>query len=266
MRLLNSCPEQIFSCPPDSLAEADKAMFEAVNKNDASALRAALRSCADPLLLHPVLDDTALHIAAYNNHIECLRELLPISNPDVIGSFKMTPLMAAARCGHLEATLELIPKSNAKLQNVRGLTALMLAACNGFHECAKALLPCSDTSQTDDCGRTALHLALTLSDGPLETARILIACSDIEQPDKFGRTALMAAAAQGRYDCCSLLLPSPKTQPTRTGTPPTSSPACAGTTPLPVPSKSFSPPPASASTSNSIPRKPPAPTRHWPFN
>lgn len=58
---------------------------------------------------HGVDGDTPLHIAAFNNDVDLLRELMPyVTNVDVIGDIGLTPLSSAVIHGSLEAAIYLL--------------------------------------------------------------------------------------------------------------------------------------------------------------
>ena len=74
--------------------------------------------------------------------------------------FKTTALMIAAANGRDECVKALLPASNPKALNEDGFNALMLAAGEGCLECVRILAPLSDLEEFADTGETALDMAL----------------------------------------------------------------------------------------------------------
>ena len=105
---------------------------------------------------------TLLHIAAANDHLEMVRELLKRgASVDLPSSLGITALMGAAIHGHLSTLLVLLQHSaNPDLQDTHGHTALMGAALSGQEACVQALLRAkASTELLDTNGRTALQWA-----------------------------------------------------------------------------------------------------------
>jgi ankyrin repeat protein len=74
----------------------------------------------------------------YNGHIECVKLLIPVSNPKDRYS---SALQLAARHGHTQCVELLIPVSNPKAHNSY---ALQEAAVHGHTQCVELLYPVSD--------------------------------------------------------------------------------------------------------------------------
>lgn len=81
----------------------------------------------------------ALSAAAQNGHTECVRLLIPVSEPKVNNS---QALVCAALHGHTECVRLLIPVSEPKANNSE---ALDCAAQFGHNDCIDLLFECSDS-------------------------------------------------------------------------------------------------------------------------
>jgi len=82
--------------------------------------------------------DLALRLAAEHGHTECVRLLIPVSNPKDQYS---SALQLAARHGHTQCMELLIPVSNPKEHNSY---ALQEASSNGHLACVELLYPVSE--------------------------------------------------------------------------------------------------------------------------
>ena len=105
-----------------------------------------------------------LHVAAANDHLAIVRELLKRgASVDLPSSLGITALMDAATYGHLSIVLVLLQHSaSPDLQPVSGFTTLMMAASGGHKACVKALLRAkANTELLDNNGFTALQWAET---------------------------------------------------------------------------------------------------------
>lgn len=127
------------------------------------------------------------------------------ADPNALFHDGTTPLMLAAQEGSAECVKLLLPLSDPLRRNSLGLTALMAAAEAGKDWCLELLLPFSEPDQTDLRGRTALHFAAARNNS--ESARILLALCDANARDIRGHTPLFAAASRGCCACAKLLLP-----------------------------------------------------------
>jgi hypothetical protein len=120
---------------PDMSSE--ERLIEAAKKGDVDALARALNDGANA--------GAALLGAAKNGHAECVKLLLPLSDPR---EFDSLALVRAASRGHVECVKILIPVSDPK---AKGSWALLEAAQNGHAQCVALLLPVSDPQGLGPC-------------------------------------------------------------------------------------------------------------------
>jgi len=226
----------------NAASDAEKRLLQVMSSTRPSLLAIAkgLIECgASPKARSPHHGDkkTALMVAAYWRRPECVRLLLPLSDPKAIAQFNATALMLAALGGNAECVDLLLPDSDslaqgsqaetalmfaarlghtdcvrllssneaAKLPNASGATPLMAALENGHLKCVKILLPFSDPSQRDKSGLNALIMAAQAGNAELVSA--FLPGSDATATDNEGMNALMHAAGAGCMECVSALLP-----------------------------------------------------------
>ncbi|WP_321868105.1 ankyrin repeat domain-containing protein [Paraburkholderia tropica] len=133
------------------------------------------------LRLAPTLRDgsgrTPLILAAQARSIECVRLLLPASDPNACDADRRTALMWAAEgadAQSVDCLNELLPTSDAGKRDRRGRTALLLAASVGSPAAVDVLLPFSDLSDVDKAGRSAFDIALGRGDKNGEAVRQIL--------------------------------------------------------------------------------------------
>lgn len=137
---------------------------------------------------------TALMRAVVLDRLDCLKELIPISDPNRKDVKGFTALMYAAYEGNVECVKALIPVSNANLQDKDGFTALMIATSLGYTDCVKALIPVSAVNDQSKSGRTALMVAAMFN--RLELIDLLLPFSDAYLVDCEGKSAADLAGVQ----------------------------------------------------------------------
>jgi ankyrin repeat protein len=185
------------------------------NINDAPPPTIAAASFGDPLLLSelvrhydPRLADadgrTALMDAAWSCRfsaedrpeeslsIQCLKILLPLSDPTAQTSTGLTALMCA---GSAQAATILLPVSEPKVTDERGRTALMHAVQGNRPRVVEALLSSSNVNAVSEAGATALDFALGYADHRVKIKLVeLLAPLTIAGIDRSLAIALDAAA------------------------------------------------------------------------
>lgn len=134
----------------------------------------------------------ALGLAAKGGHLECVRILIPASDPLANESHA---LAAAAENGNIDCVSLLIPVSNPKHSHSR---ALCEAAWAGHLECVKMLLPVSDAK-----ARNSRALSMAASVGRRECLELLLPASE---PSAGGSRALLLAARRGHVESVQVLL------------------------------------------------------------
>ena len=164
-------------------------LFAAAADGDSQGIVRLLALGADALYWECL----ALREAAEHGHAECVKLLIPISNPKADNS---SALARAAKHGHAECVELLIPVSNP---NANNSGALGWAVHNGHAECVKLLIPVSDPKHDN-----SLALRVAAGQGYLECVKLLIPISD---PKDDNSAALATAAEHGHTECVKILLP-----------------------------------------------------------
>ncbi|PRZ56449.1 ankyrin repeat protein [Paraburkholderia fungorum] len=171
--------------------------------------------------------ETPLMLAARRGDVECVKELLPVSDlaaQDL--ESEMTALHWAAHAGRLQwggyyrgsatglderqaQVIELLaPKSDLAARTLCGKTPLLIAAERGSASAIAALIERSDLAAADHSGRTALHYAAEADPAlPTVCLRAIIAGSNPAACTRDGETALMLAARRGNAAALAELLP-----------------------------------------------------------
>lgn len=136
------------------------------------------------------LNSYALEKAAENGHAECVKLLIPVSEPDQDDS---QALLLAAQNGHTECVRLLIPVSD-----MDGCTALRNAAMNGHSECVALLKDVSNLQANKEA------LVWAVGNNHIECVRMLMTVMDVQAWDNM---ALISAVRNRNADIVELLLP-----------------------------------------------------------
>lgn len=151
---------------------------------------------------------TPLMLAATNGRAECLKILLPLSDPFAVDHDHFSALMLAAAGSHPDCVEILLPASNPAHQSTHGRDALMIAAAraaNGSLECCKLLLPGNNPLAASIDGRTALMMAA--EHGNFQVVSLLAPLSNVRHASRTGMTALMEAACANSLESVEALAP-----------------------------------------------------------
>jgi len=144
----------------------------------------------------------ALMWAAYFGQEECLKFVLPSSNPKAASNDGMTALHHAACSGAENALALLLPLSdpNARTgEEHEGKTPLMMAAFHANSECVKLLAPKTDLSiATSKRKSTPLHWAAAMRDA--ESVSVLLSLLDARTPNDEGFSPLMYACGSVEFE------------------------------------------------------------------
>lgn len=168
-----------------------KTLLGLAASGDAPALASLLAWGVDP-----GFDDSApLSYAALNGHAQCVKILLPLSDPAALGS---RALRWAAKNGRLECAKLLLPACFASAE-FDGRSALDLAAMNGHVECVRLLIPLGHVQ-----ARNSAALRFAADNGHAECVKLLLPLSD---PKANGSQALFWAARHGHAECARILIP-----------------------------------------------------------
>jgi len=191
----------------------------AARNGSVGGLEKALIKGADPLAA--LGGETPLIAAARYGRIECLKILLPLSDPLASNNQGFTALQFAALMGDAAAVELLLPVSDIARGERDGITPLMHAVRKNQLDCVRILSVAADPAQTDSDGRTALtHAAMALEIGQPNTAQS-DACAQImallveragpsvvNAADKNGRTPFATALAHEKKHNALALIPS----------------------------------------------------------
>ena len=198
---------------PAEMDQAQKDLFQAVQKGDVAGVEKALVSGADineknERAETALTSHTALMSAAWKGHLEVVKLLLE-RNADVNIQDKLgrTALISAAWKNYLEVVELLLERnSDVNIQTVSGQTALIIAAWRNYLEVAKLLLERnSDVNIQDKSGQTALIIAA--NEGHLEMVKFLLKNgADIGLENHDGETALKLAEKSGNTQIVKIMM------------------------------------------------------------
>jgi ankyrin repeat protein len=186
---------------------ADAPLPDAAEKADWRRVRALVDGGADANTAQ-VNGTTALHWAAYHDHLETAKLLLAVgAGAKTENRYGVAPLSLACTNGNAElAGALLVAGADPNTALRGGETVLMTAARTGRVETVQALLDAgASLDATDRQGQTALMWAA--ADGHAAVAALLIeAGADVRARLKSGFTPLLFAAREGRVDVVRTLL------------------------------------------------------------
>jgi hypothetical protein len=183
-----------------------KAMLEAIEANDATAVHELLKGGYDPNLFLDGFGDKAIHFAARKGR-RWLCELLHswTGEVDSAGARGATPLLRAAESGCAETTRYLIGLG-ADLVGSAPMAPLHAAAFCGHVQVAKVLIEAgADVDLIDEIGETALHYAARKGLREM-CATLLSAGADANATGERNNTPLHVAANASRFEVCVLLI------------------------------------------------------------
>lgn len=174
------CVEALLpALPTRRISVAQKAMQIAAYNGHTACVEVLLGVCRS------YAPHDALAAAAGGGHPECVKLLMTIEGALDTSRSLITPLMLAASGESDECVRLLLPHSDPNAQGHDGQTALCLATT---HECFRALLPHTDTALCDHDGNTALMVFSKA--GNVECVRALLPRSDVAAKNEDGQTAL----------------------------------------------------------------------------
>lgn len=136
------------------------------------------------------LNSYALEKAAEKGHAECVKLLIPVSEPEQDNS---QALERAAQNGHAECVRLLIPVSD-----MNGCAALRSAAMMGHSECVALLKDVSNLQANKEA------LVWAVDNNHIECVKMLVTIMDVPAWDN---AALISAVRNRRLDIVQLLLP-----------------------------------------------------------
>ena len=228
--------------PSLSLAASDARLVGAIQRQDAAAVRALLKTPGVNVNARMGDGATALHWAVHRNALDIMDALLaagarpgvandygvtPLSLASVNGSAPAierlvkagaqvnqplpsgeTPLMTAARVGRLDAVRALVTAGadvNAR-EHLKGQTALMWAIAESHDDVAQWLVEQkADVRARSVSGFTPLLFAARMGDRPMVTF-LLAAGADINEEANDGSAPLLVATVRGHADLAMFML------------------------------------------------------------
>ena len=189
-------------------AHAESALVAAARRGDAVSVRTALAERVDPNLAEAD-GTTALHWAAYHNHLEVARLLIAAkANPQAANRYGVRPLSLASQQGHA-AMIALLVRSGADPNTTlaEGETALMSAARSGVVEAVQALVEGGADVNARESWRAQTALMWAAAEGHAPVIRLLVASgADTKARSKLGFTPLLFAAREGHIEAVRTLL------------------------------------------------------------
>ncbi|CAK9036684.1 unnamed protein product [Durusdinium trenchii] len=192
--------------PPER--ERDQEFLAACAENRAEAVEEMLQLPQNPNTVALANGRGALHLAAEEGHVSCLRLLLEARADKDAALDDYTPLHLATRNGHVEVVETLLKFGVEKDTSTReGATPLHVASLQGHAEVVRSLLQAGADKDkaTFDEGFTPLHLACHR--GSLEVIQMLLAAgANKDTTLSNGQTPLHSAANVGHLEVVRLLL------------------------------------------------------------
>jgi ankyrin repeat protein len=170
--------------------KAHDRLIHAAQEGDALAIE---RELARGVVVQHIYSQ-ALRQAALHGHFDCLKILLPASDPQAEKSFA---LRWAAFHGHVESVRLLLPLSDPKALDSQ---ALSWAASAGHLECVNILLPLSKPK-----AKKSQALLWAARHGHFECAASLLPHSDLHANGPNGLAATFAAREAGHFDLAAMI-------------------------------------------------------------
>ena len=162
-------------------------------------LERLLQAGADP---HQAdrLGQTALHLAAATESLECVRILADERSAAARNKLGATPFMSACVRGDASIASHLSRDGQLAQPRIDGFTPLMAAAKRWALDCMAIAMPGNDPNAVDDGFWNALMHAC--ASGHAEAVRVLFPTTDLDAMDDEGWSALEIAKDSGRVDIC----------------------------------------------------------------
>lgn len=186
----------------------ETALFVAASFGKLGCVRALIKNKTNVHAKRSVDGDTALHIAAFEGHVDVIGKLLQNgAHVDASNGIGQTPLMLAAANGQTKAVrLLLNRKADVRAKNAYGATALHQATIYDSGDLVKELIRYgARTSATDINDNTPLHWAVR--GNKIESVHTLLQHeANVHAKNKRGETPLHRAATAGSVAIVLMLL------------------------------------------------------------
>ena len=195
-------------CASVSLAADGPGLVDAARNGNVDAVRALLKSGADPNQSAPD-GSTAVHWAVHGDNLAMLNALLAAgAKPDSVTRYKIAPLTLAAQNGNAALVERLLAAgANPDTASEEGQTALMTAARNGSVAAVRALLKRGAQVGLAESFRGQTALMFATGEGNTDAARLLLEFgAKRDERSKGGYTPLLFAVRNNRIETVKFLL------------------------------------------------------------
>lgn len=195
----------------DRQSQLDALLLLAAGDGDLAAVRQCLSEGANPCAKHPGpsrpwVGGSPLHIAAREDNVAIVSELLPRSDPNALDDSNTTALIIAVFYGNDEIIAMLAPVTDHSLCGDDGLTAFQWAIRQQDESALRQLLPYEERCPAlSSRGETALMIAA--DEGSLDYISQLLLINDPMAKNEKGLDALMFAAGAGDVGAIQRLAP-----------------------------------------------------------
>ena len=182
--------------------QLDTDLLDSARLGSKDGLLSALKKGANPNYKSHK-EQTALHYAAMNGHLDCVRILIPLSTPDAPDAYGRTPIHRATENGYFQCVVCLLTVSNTHIKDANDWSLLHWAARYGHTECVSLLLTDEHCHARNNRGDSALHLAAQY--GHSVCVSLLLPFSPFEALNHSQQTP-QQLARQNQHDHCSALI------------------------------------------------------------
>ncbi len=195
-------------CASASLVADGPGLVDAARNGNLAAVRALLKSGADPNQAAPD-GSTAMHWAVHGDNLAMLNALLDAgAKPNSVTRYRIAPLTLAAQNGNAVLVERLLDAgANPDTASEEGQTALMTAARNGSVAAVRALLKRGAQVGLTESFRGQTALMFAAGEGNAGAATLLIEFgAKLNERSKGGYTPLLFAVRNNRYEMVKFLL------------------------------------------------------------
>lgn len=175
-------PPLTFSPGPEGEHHKNTAMTYAAGAGNIGFIQILLNQGHRPVDASPLLQ------AVLGGHLDCLRLLLTVTDPNALSASGLRPLSQAFASADMAFPLALIEAgADPCLRDGSGSDSLIWAASSSNPAMARLALRYCDPAWVDESGRDALMTAAVFN--RLDTVRLLAPVSDLSRKDSSGHSA-----------------------------------------------------------------------------